>query len=138
MKQTRKKKIRKTVNSDTIKKRIQVKQDLFLRFFERKACNVSATCKAIGINRDTYYEWRKKHTSFDHKCKEIEESLIDDAETQLYLNIRAGKETSLIFFLCNKGKHRGWQNVNRIDLSASESLQKYLSKMEKLWGEEKK
>ena len=113
-KKKKKKTTRKSDKSDTIKKRTREKQKLFLQLFEHKAANISMTCESIGISRDTYYEWRKKYPKFDQGCKEIEEGLIDFAESQIIINIKNGKETSLIFFLCNKAKHRGWENLNKI------------------------
>jgi hypothetical protein len=41
--------------------------------------------------------------------------MIDIAESQLFQNLRKGKETSLFFYLCNKGKGRGWQSINKIE-----------------------
>lgn len=120
MKQSKKRKLKKKITcksdkSDTIKKRIKEKQKLFLSLHDKKACNVSLTCNAIGISRETYYEWRKKYPSFNKACEDSEEGLIDRAESQLVINWQSGKETSLIFFLCNKGKHRGWQNRHMIE-----------------------
>lgn len=71
------------------------------------------TCTAIGISRETYYDWCRKSKSFESQCHEIEEGLIDFAESQLFINIKAGKETSLIFFLCNRREDR-WKSIQNV------------------------
>lgn len=80
----------------------------FLKAYPKKACNISRTCESLGMKRTTYYHWRKTDADFAHECEMAEESLIDLAETQLFRNIREGKETSLIFFLKCKAKKRGY------------------------------
>lgn len=85
-----------------------------LKVFREKACNVSLTCEAIGISRTAWYAWKESDPEFKEKVKEIDESLIDLAETQLMKNIRDGKETSLIFFLKNKAPDR-WRDRKELD-----------------------
>ncbi|MEA1964726.1 MAG: phBC6A51 family helix-turn-helix protein [Candidatus Aerophobetes bacterium] len=95
------------------------KSDEFKRFFEvykRKACNVTAACDAVGISRQTYYEWRKEE-EFTQKCEEAEESLLDMAEVQLIKNIREGNERALEFYLCNRAPNR-WKKTIKQDLSS--------------------
>ena len=70
--------------------------------------NVSKSCEAIGISRETFYRWRKADKRFAEKINDIDEASIDLAETMLLKNIRDGKETSLIFYLKTKGKKRGY------------------------------
>ena len=96
--------------SSTLKKRA-----LFVTQYMKTGCNISATCLAVHIDRKTYYRWRKSDDEFAQKCIDAEDELIDLAESQLFRNITDGKETSLIFFLCNKGRHRDWQTVSKIE-----------------------
>ena len=87
--------------------------------YEKKACNVSATCAALNISRTMWYRWREK---------ESEEGLIDFAETKLMGNIQNGEVTSLIFFLKTKGKGRGYVETvkNEVTLNPFEELMKAL------------
>ena len=92
------------------------KQKEFLEVFENSSCNISVACKKFKISRQTYYVWLE-NTKFKQEIKDIEESLIDYAETKLMQNIRDGKESSIFFFLKTKGKKRGYvetveQNVS--------------------------
>jgi hypothetical protein len=112
-KKQRAKRTRKSDKSDTIKKeqeRTKEKRDLFLQGFSEYACNISATCKAVSISRETYYDWRRKYPEFAKACDDAEESMIDFAESKLMKQIDVGNMTAIIFFLTNKGKRRGWKN----------------------------
>jgi len=84
------------------------KKELFLNVFEKKAGNISMACKAVGIGRRTYYNWLDEDKTFRENIDNINESLIDFAESKLLLNIKAGKEASLFFYLKCKGKQRGY------------------------------
>lgn len=96
--------------------------------YEKKACNVSATCAALNISRTMWYRWREKHPGLDELLKESEEGLIDFAETKLMENIQNGDVTSLIFFLKTKGKGRGYVETvkNEVTLNPFEELMKAL------------
>ncbi len=90
-------------------------KQLFLEEFKKKACNISATCAATNVSRSWYYTYREKDKKFREELEAMEAEIIDMAETQLYKNIREGKETSLIFFLKCKGKDRGYIERQEID-----------------------
>lgn len=90
------------------------RRNVFVQMFLKFNCNVAAACIATGISRSTYGIWLEKYPEFREAVTESQEALLDFAEEQLIKNIAAGKETSLIFYLCNKGKVRGWQSVNRM------------------------
>ncbi len=96
--------------------------------YEKKACNVSATCTALNISRTMWYRWREKHPNLDALLKESEEALIDFAESKLMENIQNGDNTSLIFFLKTKGKNRGYVETveNKVTVNPFEELMKGL------------
>lgn len=89
----------------------------FLDVMENALCNISTSCKKIGISRNCFYEWMKSDEIFKTEVEELQESMIDFGETMLYKNVRDGKETSIIFYLKTKGKDRGYiervENVNK-------------------------
>lgn len=76
--------------------------------------NVAAACTMIGVTRQTFNRWLQKYQEIADAIEEINEALLDIAEQQLIENIKAGKENSLFFFLCNKGKHRGWRDIRKL------------------------
>lgn len=91
----------------SIEEKVKERKELFLKIFEKKACNVSSTCKAMGITRQTYYRWLEDE-DFKTEVENVRESIIDMAETKLLSHINDGDVTSLIFFLKTKGKKRGY------------------------------
>ena len=98
------------------KKRLN-KKKMFLEVFKDNAGNISQTCEAVGINRRTFYHWIDKDEKFREVVKEVEEGLIDFVESKLMMNIKEGKETSMIFFLKTKGKHRGYVEKTEVEHS---------------------
>ncbi|MCK5017699.1 MAG: hypothetical protein KAS32_11610 [Candidatus Peribacteraceae bacterium] len=90
------------------------RRQIFLKFFNKYGGNIAAACSATGITRKTFNTWCSKYHEFKEVITDIDDAMIDIAEAQLMKNITAGKETSLIFFLCNKGRGRGWQHVQKI------------------------
>lgn len=69
---------------------------------------VTNACKAAGIGRRTYYNWREEDPEFAKACDDVSEQTIDFVESKLLENIRDGKEASQIFYLKTKAKHRGY------------------------------
>ena len=87
----------------------------FLEVYSQKANNIHLTCKALGIERATFYNWLKEDNSFKEKITALEEGDIDSAETALKRQILDGNTTAIIFYLKTKGKNRGY--VERQELS---------------------
>lgn len=112
----------------TIKTKAQKKRDLkkeeFLQAFESSACNVSVSCKKVGISRNAFYEWKKNDPEFLQAVEDQNESLLDFAETMLYKGIKDGKTAELIFFLKTKGKKRGYiERIQTEDLTDREPIE---------------
>lgn len=89
----------------------------FLKCLKASAGNISLACEKAGISRMTYNRWYNGFKSFKESVDDINEALIDMAETSLLKNIKAGKTAETIFYLKTKGKHRGYvervENVNK-------------------------
>ena len=89
----------------------------FLGVMDKSLCNVSTSCKHVGISRNCFYDWMKKDPYFNELITDIQEANVDFGETMLLKNVREGKETSIIFYLKTKGKDRGYieriENVNK-------------------------
>lgn len=80
--------------------------------------NVSATCEASGISRQTYYSWIREDEEFAEVIAEIDERSLDMAETKLLSAVRDGKTAELLFYLKTKGKRRGY--VERTELTGTD------------------
>jgi hypothetical protein len=96
-------------------------KEKFLENFKLSLGNISISCEASGISRQTYYNWIKQDTDFANECKDIEERNLDLAEMKLLNAIREGKTAELLFYLKTKGKKRGY--VERQEITGAEGQQ---------------
>ena len=99
---------KKETRKQKIDRETAEKKALVLKVYEKKAANVSATCIAANIGRRTFYYWRESDPDFDAACKDIEEALVDFAESMLVAKIQDKDLTAIIFYLKTKGKDRGY------------------------------
>jgi hypothetical protein len=93
----------------------------FIEVFSQKANNIHLTCKAIGIERITYYAWMREDAEFKEKVNALEEADIDSAETALKRQILDGNTTAIIFYLKTKGKSRGY--IERQEITGKDGLE---------------
>lgn len=76
--------------------------------YNKKGCNISATCEALNISRQSFYNYRDSNEKLREQLEEADEARLDFAESKLIEHINDGDVTSLIFFLKTKGKGRGY------------------------------
>ncbi len=79
-----------------------------VKMYSKKSCNVSATCAALNISRQTFYDWKEKYPALKKALEEADEQILDWAETKLIEQVNDGNLSALIFFLKTKGKKRGY------------------------------
>lgn len=96
--------------------------------YEKKACNLTATAKALAMSRMQLYNWRAKNRKLDEAMRQCEESMLDNTESELFKQIKDGNITAIIFFLKTKGKNRGYYEKveNNVKTNAFEELMKSL------------
>lgn len=99
------------------KRRKRISNTQIASTFAKKGCNVSATCTALGIDRSTFYEWRKNDQKLDAMLNDESESIIDFTESKLIEKINDGDLTAIIFMLKTRGKNRGY--IERIENNIS-------------------
>jgi len=99
-----------------IKRRPSTKD--IVEVYSKKGANISATCTALDISRNTLYAWRRKSKKLDEAMTEVEEALIDFTESKLIEQINTGNITAIIFHLKTKGKNRGY--VERQELTGED------------------
>lgn len=116
---------KKTPNNDSVRVKMTKakRKQAALLAYEKTMGNISATCKEVGISRETFYRWMREDKKFETKVSEIGEANIDFAETVLLKNIREGKETSLIFYLKTKGRERGYIEKIEQDITVNPFLE---------------
>tara|TARA_R100000544_G_C2222947_1_gene58706 strand:- start:183 stop:542 length:360 start_codon:yes stop_codon:yes gene_type:complete len=98
--------------SDTIKEKL-------LEALEKSLGVVTTACKNANIHRSTYYDWYNKDQEFKNKVDLIQNVALDFAESQLHKQIQEGSTSATIFYLKTKGKARGYQENQAIDLNTS-------------------
>ena len=103
------KKVTKVTTSD--------KKEKFLKALKLNLGNISEGCKAINISRQTYYRWIDDDQDFESKYQNVSESLLDLAENRLLEKINDYDTTSIIFFLKTKGRKRGYQEKQELELT---------------------
>lgn len=79
-----------------------------IEVYRKKGCNISATCNALGISRQSFYNYKDSSEKLREQIEEADEAILDFAESKLMEHIDDGDVTSLIFFLKTKGKARGY------------------------------
>ena len=102
----------------------------FIDLFGSNRCNISKTCKKIGISRCTYYNWIETDPEFANDVEDAREELIDDVEDKLIALINKGDVPSTIFFLKTKGKKRGYVEKTETDTHVEIDGAKLLDKIQ--------
>ena len=84
------------------------KKKAMVRAIHQTLGNVTASTRAVGIDRKTHYLWMEQDEKYRLACEEAVEIDLDFSEAALRKNIQNGKEASIIFHLKTKGKLRGY------------------------------
>lgn len=71
------------------------KQQRFLKLY-RECANIKASCKAAGINRSTFYDWRDNDPEFAAQLSEADKDADDTAEFALYDRAIKGVESYVV------------------------------------------
>ena len=90
----------------------------FIEILTKQAGNVAGSCRAMNINRRTYYNWMEKHEDFRVTVLDITEALIDDAESQLQKLIGDGNVVAILFYLKTRAKSRGYIERQETDITS--------------------
>lgn len=94
----------------------------FIEAYQKSFGNVLVSCKAIGIARQTYYNWIEKDPEFKKDIEAVEphERFLDFLEGKLVEKINKGDTTSIIFALKTRGKKRGY--VERQEITGADGI----------------
>lgn len=97
----------------------KLQKERFIEAYQKSFGNVSQSCKAIGIARQTYYNWLKD-SEFETQLQEIKpkDLFLDFVESKLVEKINSGDTTAIIFALKTKGKPRGYVERQEIETNA--------------------
>jgi transposase-like protein len=93
-------------------------RERFIEILTKQAGNVAGACRAMNINRRTYYNWMEKHEEFKLTVEDITEALIDDAESGLQKLIKDGNVVAILFYLKTRAKSRGYIERSETDITS--------------------
>lgn len=108
---------------------VKKKKKAFLEVLKKKAGNISSACDAVGISRQTYYNWKDSDKQFNIDVENVEEALVDFSESMLLKKIAEGDTVATIFHLKTKGKKRGYteksevQTVGELQVTLPEGME---------------
>ncbi len=81
---------------------------------------VTTACKAVGISRETHYEWLNTDPAYKQAVEALQDVVLDFAESALYKQIKEGSPTSTIFLLKTKGRKRGYIEKQEVEHTVKE------------------
>lgn len=96
----------------------QHKKDLLIAL-EKSLGVVTTACRAVQLDRTTFYRYYNDDTAFKAAVDDIENIALDFAESQLHKQIQNGEVSSTIFYLKTKGKGRGYIEKQQTELSGA-------------------
>lgn len=95
----------------------QLKKKALILALEQTLGVVTHACQKTGVNRKTFYDWLQQDPEFRQQVEDINNVVLDFAESKLYSQIKENNTTATIFFLKTKGKHRGYVEKQEIEHS---------------------
>jgi len=109
----------KKLHTTTLKKQL-------LEALRKSLGIVSTACKAVGVERSTHYDWLKADPNYAAAVAELDNVVLDFAESQLHKQVGDGDTTAIIFLLKCKGKKRGYVERTEIQHSVVGKLPDWL------------
>ena len=94
-------------------------KDKFIEQLKKSGGILKPACESMHVSRQTILDWRKDDSDFDRACAETCELFLDEAESRLYAAVRRGNLKAIKFYLERKGRSRGYDLHQDIDLTAT-------------------
>lgn len=94
---------------------LDIRKKAMIEALESSLGIVTTACKAVGINRQTHYNWLANDPAYSSAVADVQEIALDFAESKLHNRIASEDTTATIFYLKTKGKKRGY--IERTELS---------------------
>jgi len=101
---------------NNIKQQIQHNKKKLLKALEKSMGIVTNACKMVDLDRTTFYRYYNEDQQFADDVDNVQDYVLDFAESKLLENIKDKKETSIIFYLKTKGRKRGYIEKTEVDL----------------------
>jgi len=87
------------VDNRQIVTKSDIKKQKAVELWRETHGHISNICRAIGINRDTFYNWLKADPAFSMSLVEAEGELNDDIRDALIQKAADGDMAAIIFYL---------------------------------------
>ncbi len=91
---------------------------------------VTSAAKIVGIERSTHYFWMESDEAYRKAVKELDNVVLDFAESKLHKLVEDLNPTAVIFLLKTKGKQRGYIEQNDVNVTGLDEVLKKLSSIE--------
>jgi|TARA_R110002020_G_scaffold448292_1_gene661038 predicted DNA-binding transcriptional regulator AlpA len=101
-------------------KRTQVNKETMIEALEVSLGIVTEACNKTGLSRTQHYKWYNEDEDYKQKVDSISNKFIDFAETHLKKQIESGSVQATTFFLRTRGRKRGYNEKQEIDLTSGE------------------
>lgn len=125
--------------------KLTLKKKAMLKALKENRGFVSIAANAVGIRRETHYDWLKTDPEYKRIYEEVLELDLDQVENKLRDRIDANDTTAVIFHLKTKGRKRGYYEQDIVeqkeevkhDLSklSNDELKKFMELMQKVQPE---
>lgn len=79
--------------------------------------NVSRTCEALKVPRQTFEFWKRHDNKFMEMLQESEARQVDYVESKLMAQIEKGNIRAIKYFLSTRGRKYGWGPENSQNIS---------------------
>lgn len=91
-----------TAENNSFIDKLDGKKAMFVDFYTRLNGNITDSCAAVPINRQTYYNWLENDEIFRNAIIEAESGLNDTIRQVLIDKAGSGDMTAVIFYLKNR------------------------------------
>ncbi len=81
---------------------------------------VTEACEKAEITRSRHYAWMNEDAEYKNAVDSIDSKFIDFAESSLKKQIKEGNTTATTFFLRTRGRKRGYNEKQEIDLTSGD------------------
>jgi hypothetical protein len=102
--------------------KIDTNKEAMLEALEASLGIVSTAAKKANVGRSTHYKWIQEDAEYKSAVEEIQEGVLDFAESHLYKLIKDGNPAANIFYLKTKGRKRGYVEHQELTLHERPAL----------------
>lgn len=109
------------------------KKKLFIKAYLEHLGSITGASRAVKMERQTYYDWRKSDPKFAEYIDniDVDDFLLGEAKKGLLKNIQKGDVASIIFTLKSKGKGEGFTEKQEVAHSGGFTLNETRTYQEK-------